>query len=275
MLQTYYNELKITTFLYKKEFIDFLFSLGIEAIEERDNGIIVRSEESLEDVEWGVCEFAKKLQNLYKKEIDLTTSIEQKVNEDWIDKYKNSVDPIEVGDFYIHPSWKNPKENLTNIIIDPALAFGSGHHETTYSSLLMLQKYLQKDDTLLDVGCGSGILSIASIKLGAKVDSCDTDEQALQSALQNAKLNSCEIKKAWVGSVTDADKKYDVIVANIVADILIVLQKSLEGSLNENGYLILSGVLDKYEQNVMNAFKNLSHKETHLRNEWCTIVFKK
>ncbi|MBE0491415.1 MAG: 50S ribosomal protein L11 methyltransferase [Sulfurospirillum sp.] len=275
MNQTY-NELTITPPNYYYElFLDLVTSLFDEAIEEKDGSIILRSEEDLSEINFGVQEFAKSLQTLFNKDILLKTSSKVCKNEDWIGTYKKSIQPIEVGDLYIHPSWEKPKANKINVLIDPALAFGSGHHETTYGCLLMLQKYLNKQATLLDVGCGSGILSIAAAKLGAKVSLCDTDEQALQSALENFSSNTVTCERSWVGSVGKREKAYDVVVANIIADVLIMLQTDLESALKDGGILILSGILDKYATRVVEKYKNLILIEKYKKDEWFTLVLKK
>lgn len=266
---SYYNELQVISTSNLEQFSDFLLTLGIEAVEERDGMLIVRSEDSLENVKWGVEEFAKRLSK------DVQTNLTKKSNEDWINKYKNSVKPIEVGKFYIHPSWVEEKQNFTNITIDPALAFGSGHHESTNSCLLMIEEYVKNSNDVLDVGCGSGILSIASAKLGANVDSCDTDEQAVQSTKENARLNDCKLNDTWIGSIANINKNYDIIIANIIADVLIILEKDLKRNLKQGGILILSGILDKYEDKIMQNFKNLEHLQTLAKNEWRTITFKK
>lgn len=273
--EAYYNELKIAHPSMSEHFIGFLLELGVDGVEEQENLLIVRSCENLEIIQWGVEEFAQKLSKTLKQEIKITTSLTKKSNEDWIQKYKESIKPIQVGDFYIRPSWEKSRDGLKNIIIDPALAFGSGHHESTSGCLKMLEKYLKKDDTLLDVGCGSGILSIASLKLGAVVDCCDTDEQAIMSTRSNMKLNSVTCKHSWVGSVNKREMTYDFVVANIIADILIILAKDLIASVNGGGTLILSGILLRYQKRIYEEFKKLEHIETLEDKEWCTIVFKK
>ncbi len=270
-MNEYFYELtvKLEDGKHKDVVSELVLALSQSGIEEQDRKIIVRSEEPLDDIEWALCEFSK------KSGIKLSTKIEKKKNEDWIEKYKNSVNPISVGNFHIHPSWTPPKENFIDIVIDPALAFGSGHHETTSSCLEAIEKYVKRGDKVLDVGCGSGILSIACAKLGAKVDICDTDPLAIESAKENFEINRVSYNEAWVGSVTDVKKRYDVVIANIIADILIFLSKDLKKAVKEGGYLILSGILDKYVDKVIENFDNFDTIAKIKKNEWFTLVLKK
>ncbi|WP_458699881.1 50S ribosomal protein L11 methyltransferase [Sulfurospirillum sp. 1307] len=270
-----YNELLITPSGEYEKFADFILSLGQSAIEEKDGDIIVRSEDDLSDVKFGVELFANSLSQALKQDITVKTSLHVKENIDWIQAYKDSIKSIEVGKFFIYPSWENPKDNKINIIIDPALAFGSGHHETTYGCLEMIGKYVKKDDSILDVGCGSGILSIASAKLGGVVDLCDTDELATKSAIENFKLNNVKFNDIWTGSVKKGEKKYDVVVANIIADVLIMLANDLVHVVKDNGTLILSGILDKYIDRVESRYNKLEILEKYKKYEWYTLVLKK
>ncbi len=139
----------------------------------------------------------------------------------------------------------------------------------------MLQKYIKEGNTLLDVGCGSGILSIIAAKLGAKVDMCDTDELAIKSTKENFKINNEEYNNSWVGSVTNITKEYDIVVANIIADILVMLSKDLKKATKNGGILILSGILDKYLDKVEERFQDMKLLEKYQKNEWLTLVFKK
>lgn len=270
-MKEYFYELKIKfNEKYRDIVSDLVLALFNEAIEEKRGEIILRSEEPLSDIRWALSEFSK------KSGIELTMSLEKKRNEDWIDKYKHSITPIQVGSFYIHPSWISPKEDAIDIIIDPALAFGSGHHETTSSSLKAIEDYVKKGDKVLDVGCGSGILAIAAAKKGALVDICDTDPLAIESAEKNFFINRVSYNKAWIGSVNKAKEKYyDVVIANIIADILIMLSKDLKKALKSGGYLILSGILDKYEQSVIKSFDNFDTIAKIKKNEWITFILKK
>jgi ribosomal protein L11 methyltransferase len=275
MEKTYY-ELCITPTKHHKLFSEFLFDLGIEAIEERDNSIIVRDEEDLSEIEWAVERFARELSKTLKDDdIKVSQKLEKKLNIDWIEKYKNSIQPIEIGRFYVHPTWEKDKEGFINILIDPALSFGTGHHESTSSCLELISETVKKGDTFLDVGCGSGILSIAAAKLGAKVELCDTDPLSIESAKKNFSLNGVKYEDIWVGSADKAKKEYDTVVANIVADILIMISKDLKKSVKNDANLILSGILDKYLDKVLSKFNDFQLIKIIKKGEWRTIYLKK
>ena len=256
-------------------FEDLVFSLGVTCTQETDGGFIIRDEDELDEVEFGLREYAKSLQDVLGREIEFKITKSQKENKDWLNEYKKNVRPIEIGKFYIHPSWEESKDRFENIIIDPALAFGSGHHESTSACIEYLQKYATIGKSALDVGCGSGILSIALAKLGCVVDACDTDEQAVQSSQKNAELNGVKFNQIWTGSVANLDKIYDVVVANIIADVILMLKNDLINLLKEGSYLVLAGVLDKYETRILEAFSSLKLIESQTKNEWKSFVFQK
>jgi len=270
-----YNELCITPNHAYAHFVDFIFALGFDAIEEKGNSIIIRSEDELDLPIFALEEYSKKLSQSLKKDIHVETKKQIKKNEDWIKKYQDSIKPVCIGNFYIRPDWEKENESKNNIIINPALAFGSGHHESTYGCILQLQDYLKKGDTLLDVGCGSGILAIVAAKLGAVVDICDTDELAVKSAKENFEFNGVQCHDSWIGSVSDLDQEYDVVVANIIADILIMLSNDLKISVKKDGYLILSGILEKYIDKVEKKFSTMKLIKKYKKNEWFTLVFKR
>lgn len=263
----YYYELKIEPKDRYDVFLELISSLTDEAVEHGNSVIVLRSEEDLSDIEFGVKAFAANLQ------IECKTELKRFKNEDWVNLYKQSVNAVEVGKFYILPSWKEPKKDRINIVIDPSLAFGSGHHETTSNCLLAIEKYVKKGNTLVDVGCGSGILAIAASKIEAVVDICDTDEVAVADAIENFKANSCELNHSWIGSITKTEKKYDVVVANIVADVLAMISKDLKNSMKESGILILSGILDKHLCKVEDKYRDLQQLEVIQKNEWITLVY--
>jgi ribosomal protein L11 methyltransferase len=268
-LSEYYFELIIKPSSHFQVFLDLLSSLTNEAIEEFEDTIIARSEEDLSDVEFGILEFAKAL------ETTCETKLTKKENIDWIKQYQESVKSVEVGKFFIRPSWEEKKDDKLNIIIDPALSFGSGHHETTSSCLEAISKYVKEEDEVVDVGTGSGILAIAASKLKAKVDICDTDEVCIKDTKANYELNGETFNDFWIGSANNTNKKYDLVIANIVADVLVFIASDLKKCLKEDGILIISGILDKHIDKVLRKFQNLEQLELIHKNEWMTIVFKK
>lgn len=206
--------------------------------------------------------------------------IEQKLNKDWIQAYQDSVQPLECGRFYVRPSWfKRGPKNFCDIVIDPALAFGSGHHASTFMCLEMLGGLKLKHKHVLDVGCGSGILSIAASKLGGEVYACDTDEFALQQTRQNALKNQSELCSLWCGSIQDlpsyVPQSFDVIVANIVAFVLRLLHSDFKKYLREDGILILSGILDEYKSDIISAFDDFEVLEIRSREEWIALKLSK
>ena len=116
--------------------------MGVTCTQETAGGFIIRDEDELDEVEFGLREYAKSLQDALGREIEFKITKSQKENKDWLNEYKKNVRPIEIGKFYIHPSWEESKDGFENIIIDPALAFGSGHHESTSACIEYLQKYV-------------------------------------------------------------------------------------------------------------------------------------
>jgi len=267
-----YYELTITLDdSYVDLIADYIGNIYSDGLELGDGQIIVRSESDLTFVKDALVSLAQELNDAIK----LTYKLEQKENIDWIKAYQNSVEPIEAGKFYIFPSWYEPKEDLINIKIDPALAFGSGHHATTFSCLEAISEYVGAGSSVIDVGCGSGILGLACKKLGANVELCDTDPLSVESCKENFKLNEETYDKLWEGSIDKAESTYNVVIANIIADVLRFIAKDLKSACKEDGILILSGILDKKENLVVESFKELTLVKRILKDEWVTLVYKK
>ena len=178
-----------------------------------------------------------------------------------------------MGKFYIHPTWSEASKTLENIKIDPALAFGTGHHPTTASCLKAVSTHVKPGMEVVDVGCGSGILALAASKLGAVVDLCDTDIISVDNSKDNFALNEATYREMWEGSITSTDKTYDLVIANIVADVLIFIAKDLKKATKNK--LILSGILDKYEEKVQKKFSDMTCVERIVDGEWISLVMEK
>ena len=271
-MQDKYYELTITLDDDFVDFIaDFIANIYGEGLELGKGKIIVRSESDLTFVKDALVSLSGTLNDTIKMDYRL----EEKENVDWIKTYQDSIQPIEAGKFYIFPSWYEPKEELINIKIDPALAFGSGHHATTFSCLEAISSYVDAGMSVIDVGCGSGILGLACKKLGANVELCDTDPLSVESCKENFALNEEAYDKLWEGSIDKAEGTYDVVIANIIADVLRFIAKDLKSACKEDGILILSGILDKKETLVVESFKELTLVKRILKDEWVTLVYKK
>lgn len=269
-----YIELQLLTDeAYLDLIADFVMQHYDEGIEYGKDRLILRSED-----EAAIARLEAALEILKESleaHVPLRWEKTRKPNEDWIKRYQASVTPIHSGDFYIRPSWYAPKEGLIDIVIDPALAFGSGHHATTYSCLEAVSACVSKGDEVLDVGCGSGILALAARKRGATVDLCDTDPLAVESAKENFERNGETYRRIWEGSADKTDTVYDVVVANIIADILKMIAPTLKARTREGGRLILSGILDKKEAGVQEAFSNLVLETRIPKEEWITLIYRK
>lgn len=250
---------------------DFISNIYDEGLELGTGTIIVRSESDLTYVKDALVSFAQTLEGA----ITMDYTLQEKENTDWIKTYQESIEPVEAGKFYIFPSWYAPKEGCINIKIDPALAFGSGHHATTFSCLEAISEYVDASKSVVDVGCGSGILGLACKKLGASVELCDTDPLSVESCKENFLLNQEQYDKLWEGSIDKAEHRYDVVIANIIADVLRFTAKDLKNACKEEGLLILSGILDKKENLVTESFKDLTLLKRTLKDEWVTLVYKK
>ena len=271
-MQEKYQELTLTLDEQYVEFVaDFVANIFGDSLEIGKDRIIVRSEKDLSYVK----ETVEALTATLGDSIPVDFKIEEKNNIDWIKKYQDSVTPIEAGKFYIYPSWFEPKADKINIKIDPALAFGSGHHATTYSCLEAISESVKGSERIIDVGCGSGILGLACAKLGATVDLCDTDPLSVKSCRENFLLNEAHYNKLWEGSIDKAEESYDMVIANIIADVLKFISPDLKKAINPGGTLILSGILDTKESRVLPSFEELTLIDRKQKDEWITLIYTK
>lgn len=271
----HYYQLVVKLSSHQSLFSDFLSDTLPVGFEETDTGFIIRSEDDLDTITWGLEQFAEALQKALGETIELECEQTKLQNSDWVKNYQNSIKPLTIDKFYIYPTWDKPNPDLLNIVIDPALAFGTGHHPTTASALRAISKYVNTGDRVLDVGCGSGILGMAAMKLGATVDACDTDPISVENSEVNAKLNGLMFENIWEGSSSLVDKKYNFVVANIVADVLTFIANDLKKALEDNAILVLSGILDKYENKVLSFYKDCEVIEKIAQDEWVTLILKR
>ena len=213
-------------------------------------------------------------------------------DKDWINNWKQYFKPFTVDDILIKPTWEEiPEEHKDKLLIeiDPGTAFGTGQHETTQLCIRQLQKYITPETTLLDVGTGSGILGITALKLGAKeVFGTDLDENAIIAVKENMEANEIPVDKFQVlqGNIIDdrtiqekaGFEKYDVVVANILADIIILLQKEISVHMKKDAIFITSGIINMKEEAVKKAFKEneaFELVETTYQGEWISITVRK
>ncbi len=206
-------------------------------------------------------------------------------NEDWENNWKAYFKPMKIGEkLLIRPLWEENVENEENravLSIEPGLAFGSGTHETTRLCLETLEKHISHDKTVLDLGCGSGILSIASLLLGAKsAVGVDIDKLAVKTAQDNGEINGFGSDRLTVinGNLTDkVSGKFDVIVANIVADIIILFTSQVHDYLADGGIFITSGIIDVREKEVTDAFDKYGFEivARHEKSNWLCFECRK
>ena len=226
-------------------------------------------------------EVEKELENLKKNSCFALGSLEMIVDDVdsdlWWENWKKTYKPIDAGKIMIVPNWINETfDNKIVIKMDPGMAFGSGEHASTRMCLKFLQETDLSSKSLVDVGCGSGILAIAAKSLGAKdVESYDIDDVAVSAAKKNAALNGFEDIKVENSNLLDkSNKTYDVVVANITSEVLKMLAKDLEKYVKIDGVVIISGILTSLEEDVLKAFIKLGFKvlERKCEGEW--VAFK-
>ncbi|MBQ5397815.1 MAG: 50S ribosomal protein L11 methyltransferase [Ruminococcus sp.] len=203
------------------------------------------------------------------------------MDEDWRNNWKKFFNPTPVGEkILIRPTWRDDFDAGDRVVlnIDPGLAFGTGSHETTRLCLETIEKYVKEGDEVLDVGCGSGILAIASLLLGAKsAVGVDIDEVAVRTAVENAGLNGVSDRfTAIVGDLTEkVQGKYNLVVANIVADAIISLSKGVKQFMNPDSVYIMSGIIDtrgdEVAEKVGRDFNIVARYED---NGWVCLVAK-
>ena len=194
-------------------------------------------------------------------------------DQDWVKLTQSQFSPIKIHDkLWIIPTWHEIQDKKAlNLILDPGLAFGTGTHPTTHLCLLWLLDNVNKDVTVLDYGCGSGILGIAAKKIGAKkVFGVDIDDQAIKSSRDNAEINNVEI--FWNNTEIKVDYRTDLVVANILSSALSVLAPALAGHCKPNGKIALSGILQSQEKDLKKIYSQwFDFQPSHYKDGWVLI----
>jgi len=217
----------------------------------------------------------------------LEIEIENMNEEDWANNWKKYFHPIKIGEkLLIKPEWENLTEETDRIVFDinPGMSFGTGSHYTTQLCLETLEKTVKNGDKMLDLGCGSGILSIISLLLGAKeAVAVDIDPNAVDIAYQNAARNGIDNTNyhVYAGNIlTDdelnskIDDKYEIVVANIVADVIIGLAPKAKQCMKQGGIFITSGIIEDRVEDVKEALVEVGFEivEIKQRKDWVSII---
>lgn len=201
---------------------------------------------------------ASQLQKKWRQSgLQAKLEIENAETKDWANEWKENFPPLEIGPFLVTPTWENlaPTEKIV-IRLDPGLAFGTGQHPTTHLCLELLSQKVESGVRLLDVGCGSGILSVAAAKLGANVTASDLDPWCVEATIENAKLNQVEIEVHGDADLNWVKAPFALVVANLMSDLLLRLAPELARVTQNGGTLIVSGISAPRAREVEAALQN-------------------
>lgn len=207
-------------------------------------------------------------------------SLEEKENQDWSQKWKEKWNVTHITDkITVVPSWieYSPKPDEIIITLDPGCAFGTGTHQTTQLCMKALEKYMNPQDKVADIGTGSGILAILAMKLGAsEAYGCDIDDTVIEVCYKNAKVNNVECKFE-LNTADKLNEKYDFICANILHNVLAEIMPDLKKLMKDNAKLALSGILDEKKSVVLDAIKEnkLNIIDTIMQDQWISFIVTK
>ena len=294
-----YIEMTINTSKDKKDIIEgILFDYGIYTTEEISSDIVDELDQDEKD--WDFIDYPllnsnedifalrvypENMEDANNLKAELSEKklgqclVEEKDDEDWANNWKKYYKPLEIGEkLAIVPEWEDyDNDNRVVIKINPGMAFGTGTHASTYMCLELVERYVNKDDDIFDIGCGSGILAIAGLKLGAKKALLvDIDEKCIDASHENSGLNGLEDKmEIKKGNLLDVVKgRADLIVSNIIAEIIVDEIKNLKNHMDKGGIFITSGIIKERRQMVIhaleeNGFEIIDELE---KNNWVAIV---
>ena len=294
------DNVPLTALEKEQMFVDILPQMGEDDgtaylsffVEETEDGkLLVNGEEVTEEQVLAMVN--KELEGL-RDFLDIgegSIAVDETEDIDWINNWKQYFKQFYVDDILIIPSWETVKEEDKDrmiIHIDPGTAFGTGMHETTQLCIRQLKKYVTKDTVLLDVGTGSGILSIVALKLGAAhAVGTDLDPCAVPAVEENKEANQIPDKdfEMMIGNIIDDKEiqdavgyeKYDIVTANILADVLVPLTPVIVHQMKKGGIYITSGILDVKESVVTEAVEKagLEVLEVTRQGEWVSVTARK
>ena len=261
-------------------------------VEETEEGALLLNGESKKEEE--ILATVKEELDSLRDFLDIgegSIAVDETEDIDWINNWKQYFKQFYVDDILIIPSWEEVKEEDKDrmiIHIDPGTAFGTGMHETTQLCIRQLKKYVTEDTEMLDVGTGSGILSIVALKLGAKhAVGTDLDPCAVPAVEENKEVNEIPVQNfdMMIGNIIDDKEvqdavgyeKYDIVAANILADVLVPLTPVIVNQMKKGGIYITSGIIDQKEETVVKAVKDagLEVLEVTYQGEWVSVTARK
>ncbi|MED7789512.1 50S ribosomal protein L11 methyltransferase [Francisella sp. 19X1-34] len=246
---------------------DYLFNNDAGSITRVDkpNNIVnvVVLYENHNDINSIIDTLKKEFGNILETEVNYEIIKDQQWEAAWLYDY----DPIKVGkNIVVYPNWRELPDdnNHTYIIVDPSIAFGCGNHETTKMCLEWLEDHVTENSNVLDYGCGTGVLAIGAVKLGANfAQGIDIDPNSIESSIKNAVENSVTDKTSFGDN--PPTQQFDLVVANIFSNVLIGLVESISSSLKQGGRLALSGIIENQVDDVQKEFKKYGIRFNQLR----------
>lgn len=241
-----------------------VFDLVEDYLFNNQAGSVTRVDKANDLVEVSVfyendCDINKTINDLENQFKDvLESQLKHQIIKDqqWEAAWLYDYEPVEIGkNIVVYPNWRElPKDNnATYILVDPSIAFGCGNHETTKMCLSWLEEHTIENTTVLDYGCGTGVLAIGAVKLGAKyAQGIDIDPNSIESSIKNAKENNVSNKTHFSDEIPT--QKFDLVVANIFSNVLISLVENIAGNLKHGGRLALSGIIENQVNEVQEVF---------------------